>query len=228
GLQEIREGIEEVRVQPESERPVTLLVSTSLASYWLMPRLARFKAQHTGFDLRCITMDSDRDIPVADFDLCIALGAAQWPGMQRWYFTDEALFPVCSPAYIKERGPIVDNRALLRHELLHLEERYYSRFDWGKWFVHFGFDARDTPQGWTSNDYSIVIQAALEGQGVAIGWRHIVQPLIENGSLVRPINESISTDNPFYIMAPRDREVATATRALRDWLVHEMGALPAK
>ena len=82
GLQELREGIEEVRVQPDLDRRLTLLVSTSLASYWLMPRLARFKQQHPGIELRCITMDTDRDIPVAEFDLCIALGAAEWPGMQ--------------------------------------------------------------------------------------------------------------------------------------------------
>ncbi|MEM7206433.1 MAG: LysR substrate-binding domain-containing protein [Pseudomonadota bacterium] len=221
GLQEIRAGLDEVRVRPDQPERLTLLVSTSLASYWLMPRLARFKHAHPDVDLRCITQDTDRDIPQADFDLCIALGSGKWSGMQQWLFTDEELFPVCSPEYVKASGDIRLNQDLLNCELLHLEERYHSRFDWGKWFGHFGIE-ETPPKGWVSNDYSIVIQAALEGQGVAIGWRHIVQPLIDQGLLVQPIDDSIKTDKPFYILSPESRPLSKSGEALRDWLVSQM------
>ena len=221
GLQEIRSGIEEVRVSRSMGERVTLLVSTSLASFWLMPRLARFKLAYPHIDLRCITQDTDRDVPLGEFDLCIALGNSEWPGMQRWLFAEEELFPVCSPTYLEQSKPLQQVSDLSTHELLHLEERYHSRFDWKKWFSHFRISTTP-PKGWTSNDYSIVIQAALEGQGIALGWRHIVQPLVDQGGLIRPIEERIATDNPFYIIAPEDREVSGAAQVLRDWLIAEI------
>jgi len=222
GLLEIRTGIEEVQSKKMTPQRITLLVSTSLASYWLMPRLGRFKLSCSEIDLRCITMDTDRDVPLAEFDLCIALGSKQWSNMQRWWFADEELFPVCSPDYLAGHELLKQPENLINHELLHLEEHYHSRFDWKKWFTHFEIYHRQLPSGWTSNDYSIVIQAALEGQGVAIGWRHIVQPLVEQGLLVRPLKHSIKTDNPFFISAPAGDELSQSAIVLRDWLIVEM------
>ena len=222
GLREIEEGLAEIRPSSSDDQQVTLLVSTSLASHWLLPRLGHFKQQYPGIELRCITMDTDRDIPIAEFDLCIALGSGDWPGMQRWFFTDEELYPVCSPEYLRSHRSLVDNGSLLDCDLLHLEERYHSRFDWSQWFAHFDIDSGPMPSDWIYNDYSIVIHAALEGQGIAIGWRHIVQPLVDRGALVRPIAESIETDNPFYIMAPIDRPIGESAQTLRDWLIGEM------
>lgn len=146
----------------------------------------------------------------------------QWPGMQRWLFTDEALFPVCSPAYLEKYGMFSQSEDLINHTLLHLEERYHQRFDWKKWFKHFSLDANKIPEGWVSNDYSIVIQAALEGQGIAIGWRHIVQPLIDQGLLLRPIPHIIKTRHPFYILATNNKPLSDDAMALRDWLIAEM------
>ena len=69
---------------------------------------------------------------------------------------------------------------------------------------------------------SPVLQAALEGQGVAIGWRHIVQPLLEQQQLLKPLDTSIQTDNPFFIIAPLDKPLSAQAAALRDWLIDEM------
>ena len=76
----------------------------------------------------------------------------------------------------------------------------------------------------TFNDYSIVLQAALEGQGLALGWRHIVEPLIAQGRLVRPVPQSVSTDQPMYIVASRAGRVRSDVMALKDWLVQEASA----
>ena len=83
--------------------------------------------------------------------------------------------------------------------------------------------ARATKQ-FSFNDYSIVLQAALEGQGVALGWRHIVAPLIEQGLLVRPLKESVTTDQPMYIIASRAGRSRPDAMYLRDWLMAEVKA----
>lgn len=106
--------------------------------------------------------------------------------------------------------------------LLHLEERYRPRFDWVGWFGHHGLQAGSLP-GDRSNDYSLVIQAALEGQGVALGWHHIIADLIGTGRLVA-LAEPLVTDRPFAILHAARRAPRPDAVALRDWLVATMAS----
>lgn len=223
GYAEIRAGIQEALAMNEGHERVTLMVSTSLASYWLMPRLGEFKQQYPGIDLRCITQDTDRDVRSGDYDLCIPLGGSSWPGFRSWKFVEEELYAVCSPAYYESVKPVGGAGGLLSCDLLILEERYESRFNWHNWFKRLGVDAGDRIDGATSNDYSIVLQASIGGQGVALGWRHIVQPLLDEGILVRAVEDSVRTDRPFYIIAPESLPLRPAVTALRDWLIVQMG-----
>lgn len=226
GFAEIRAGIQEALASSEGHERVTLMVSTSLASYWLMPRIGEFKQRYPGIDLRCITQDTDRDVRSGDYDLCIPLGGGHWPGFQSWKFVDEELYAVCSPAYLDGARPVESAHDLLSRDLLILEERYESRFNWDDWFKHLGVDTNQRIEGATFNDYSIVLQAAIGGQGVALGWRHIVQPLVDEGVLVRAVAESVRTDHPFYIIAPESLPLRPSVVALRDWLVMQMGDVP--
>ena len=66
-----------------------------------------------------------------------------------------------------------------------------------------------------------MLQAALEGQGLALGWRHIVEPLIAQGRLVRPVPHSVTTNQPMYIVASRAGRARNDVMALKDWLVRE-------
>jgi DNA-binding transcriptional LysR family regulator len=97
-----------------------------------------------------------------------------------------------------------DVQALTRTTLLHLEERYRpSALDWAGWLARFGVALERRTRLFRFNDYSVVLQAAIEGQGVAMGWRHLVEPLIAQGLLVRPVPQSVTTDQPIYIVASR-------------------------
>lgn len=223
GFLHIQQGLDEARSHAGTRGRVTLLVSTSLASYWLMPRVAQFKAAHPSIDLRCITQDTDRDVGAGDFDLCIPLGRGSWPGYRHWKFCDEEIFPVCSADFLTRAGTIGSPAELLQHPLLHLEERYASRCNWRKWLSHFGVTASRHLPGQTSNDYSIVLQSALEGQGLALGWRHIVQPLLDQRLLLRPIPQSVCSRDPFYILSPDQRVLSSEANILREWLIREAG-----
>lgn len=224
---EITAGIQEVVAAGDAHERVTLMVSTSLASYWLMPRLAQFKQLHPGIELRCITQDTDRDVRTGDYDLCIPLGRGRWPGFHAWQFAEEEVYAVCSPAYLERMPPLTSPGDLLSQDLLVLEERYHSRIDWPGWFRGVGVDVRRPVEGATSNDYSLVLQAAIGGQGIALGWRHIVQPLLDEGVLVRAVEAGVRTENAFFIIAPASTALRPAVIALRDWLMEQIGAMPA-
>jgi len=105
--------------------------------------------------------------------------------------------------------------------LLHLEERYRPRLGWSGWLARFGVSLGRSTKLFRFNDYSVVLQAAIEGQGVALGWRHLVDPLVEQGLLLRPVPQSVTTDQPIYIVASRRGKLRAEAVYLRDWLVAE-------
>ncbi len=220
GLTLIDQALREVRTMTNGHQ-VTLAVSTATATWWLLPRVARFKQQHPDIELRCITTDTDLDLGRERVDLAITLGTGEFPQHQRWHFVDEEVFPVCSPSYLRSHGSITDVQALTRTSLLHLEERYRPRLDWSGWLARFGVSLGRNTRLFRFNDYSIVLQAAIEGQGVAMGWRHLVNPLIEQGLLVRPVPQSVTTDQPIYIVASRRSKLRPEAVSLRDWLIAE-------
>ncbi len=220
GLTLIDQALREVRTMTNGHQ-VTLAVSTATATWWLLPRGARFKQQHPEIELRCITTDTDLDLGRERVDLAITLGTGEFPQHQRWHFVDEEVFPVCSPAFLRSHGPMADVQALTRTSLLHLEERYRPRLDWSGWLARFGVSLGRNTRLFRFNDYSIVLQAAIEGQGVAMGWRHLVNPLIEQGLLVRPVPQSVTTDQPIYIVASRRSKLRPEAVSLRDWLIAE-------
>lgn len=222
----IDQALAEVRGMAGGEQ-VTLAVSTATATWWLLPRIARFKARHPSVELRVITTDTDPDLARERIDLAITLGSGGFAQLQRWHFVDEEIYPVCSPAYLKRERGLRSLAALARTTLLHLEERYaHPRLDWAGWLARFGVALeRASTRQFRFNDYSVVLQAAIEGQGVAMGWRHLVEPLIHQGLLVRPVPESVTTDQPIYIVAPRRGRLRPPVLALRDWLMEEARGL---
>jgi DNA-binding transcriptional LysR family regulator len=218
GLSLIDQALREVRSMQAHQ--VTLAVSTATATWWLLPRIARFKQQHPDIELRVITTDTDLDMARERIDLSITLGADGFDTLQKWHFVDEEIFPVCSPKFLKV-NPLPDLQALANSPLLLLEQRYRPRMDWKEWLQHFNVRLSRRPQLFRFNDYSIVLQAAIEGQGVAQGWRHIVQPLIQQGLLVRPLQQSVTTEQPLFITAPAAKALRPDVAFLKDWLVAE-------
>lgn len=223
GLNVIYQAVREVRSM-SVEHQVSLAVSTATATWWLLPRIARFKKLYPKIELRVITTDRDLDLDQDRVDLAITLGSNSFENYQHWKFVEEEVFPVCSPEFLRQHGPIREVQSLLKHPLLHLEERYKSRISWADWLKAHGVQLRRESPMFRFNDYSIVLQAAIEGQGIAQGWQHIVSPLIAQGLLVRPLQESITTQQPFYVIAPRNLELRSDVLNLKNWLIAEANA----
>lgn len=203
--------------QQDQAGVVTLSVSTSLASHWLLPRLPDFKRQHPDIELRLITTDSDAHVGTDDADLWIPLGPAARKGLIAHVFKAEEMIPVAAPRLAESLANSTDAE-LVNGPLLHLEERYESRYNWWRWFTDHDVPAPTTLPGYRSNDYSLVLQAALDAQGIALGWRHIVGDLIDQGRLVG-LAPPIETDRPFLILHRAAAEHRPDIITLRDWLI---------
>ena len=201
---------------------VSLSVSTSLANFWLLPRLPDFKRRHPDIDLRVITTDSDDAVGLDDADLWIPLGLERPGHLEATLFRVERIVPVAAPTVVDEL--FADGRPepgrLAEAPLLHLEERYRPRYNWERWFADHDVVLLHSLGGYRSNDYSLVLQAALDGQGIALGWEHIVTTLLDDGRLVA-LADPVETDQPFPILQrPGITAAARSDKvvALRNWL----------
>ncbi len=204
---------------------VTLSISTAFATYWMLPRLARFRQAHPAIDLRLQTTDQDLDLAAEGIALGIRHGKGDWSDYESALFMAEEVHPVCSPGYLSAFGRIRAARELPRHTLIHLDEPYRKRMGWSDWFAAAGIDSPWPEAGLRLNDYALVIHAALEGQGVALGWRHLTQGLVEQGHLVRPVSNAVRTGAGFYVVAPRAAPADADAAAVRDWLIAEARAM---
>ena len=181
GLMHILNSAESVARRVPEEH-VSILCSTAFAHYWMLPRLATFRRHNTDIDIRLQTTDKDIDIADEPLSFAVRLGSGDWPGYRSLRLGPEKIYPVCSPAYLEKAGKPGTASDLPDHELIHLDEPYRPRAVWRDWFGAQGIDYVDRGGGLRFNDYALVIQAAIAGEGIAYGWDHISRGRGEAGS----------------------------------------------
>jgi len=219
GLSHIRKSAEELRSQAVDAH-VTLSASTAFTSFWMMPRLQQFREDVPGIDLRIQTADRDLEIVSEGIPLAIRGGTpASWPAYDTMLLADEEIYAVAGPSYFREQPVPQTVGDLAAHRLIHLEEPYRDAADWNDWFVSAGLESGMGTRGLVINDYVLVIQAVMEGQGIALGWRHLTERLIDAGLLVRVTDHSLRTGKGYYVVWPRARELSTSMTRVRDWLI---------
>lgn len=200
---------------------VTLSVSTAFANYWMMPRLSRLHNEHPTIDLRLQVVDKDSDLEHENVSLGIRRGRGGWKGYQSTCIAREEIIPIASASYIHLHGQPDSVETLAQHQFIHLEEPFRPRPKWRDWFAAFGYDYIDNGEGLRLNDYALVIQAAMAGEGIAIGWRHVVDSLIESGLLVQVLPESWVSGEEFHLIWSSKTTLSSYAEQVRDWIINE-------
>jgi DNA-binding transcriptional LysR family regulator len=203
---------------------VTLSISTAFANYWVMPRLTRLHGAVPGVDLRLQVVDRDLDLEHENVSLGIRRGRGNWPGYQSASIAREELLAVASPGYLAAQGVPGSIEDLDHHQFIHLEEPFRPRPKWRDWFQSFGVDYVDRGEGLRLNDYALVIQAAMAGEGIALGWRHVVDPLIKSRLLVPVVPQSWITGEKFHLIWSDRSTLTDSARQVRDWIIEEARA----
>ncbi|KGW82600.1 bacterial regulatory helix-turn-helix, lysR family protein [Burkholderia pseudomallei MSHR456] len=197
----------------------TLVTDFGFATYWLMPRLDDLKRAMPGVYVRVVT-SQDIDPQREHADVAILFGAGDWPGCTSTRLFQEHVTPVCSPAFRTAHADIARPADLLRAPLLHVQPTRPERWlAWRDWFDAHGLAAPPEPHGLTFNSYSLVIQAALMNQGVALGWAPLVDTPIAAGQLVRLVDAPVVTPRGYYLVLPPARPEARAVPLFRRWLL---------
>lgn len=224
GLQNIDAGLQAINAQHQHE---VLQVATdfAFAAYWLMPRLHRFHAANPQVDVSLVTSERSHNMLRTDIDVAVLFGEGRFKqGESHWLFSEE-VFPVCSPLLLQDRPLPLPAQALLEFPLLHLRgENSSNWFDWSGVFRQLGISSTPAPGQLRFDNYTLLIQAAIGGQGVAIGWRHLVDNLLAQGLLCRPINESVISRLGYYVVLPQRKRRSVLIQQFVDWLMAEQAS----
>jgi len=221
GLQNIDAGLSAITAQRQHE---VLQVATdfAFAAYWLMPRLHRFHEANPDVDVSLVTSERSHNMLRTDIDVAVLFGDGRFKqGESHWLFSEE-VFPVCSPQLLHNRPAPLTAQSLLEFPLLHLRgENSSNWFDWSGVFRELGITSPPAPGQLRFDNYTLLIQAAIGGQGVAIGWRHLVDNLLAQGLLVRPIPQTVISTLGYYVVLPQRKRRSVLIQQFVDWLMAE-------
>ena len=204
----------------EREGPAVLTVSVlpSFAAKWLVPRLGAIYSAHSEIEIRITASERLVDFGRDDVDFGVRYGFGGWPGLVSERFLTEEIYPVCSPALLQGPVPLARPEDLKHHILLHDD----TRDDWRMWLLAAGvaFEGFDPRRGPGFDDSSMMIQAAVEGQGVAIARSALADKDIVGGRLVKPFDGAVPAQMAYYAVYLKEREDEAKIRAFADWLKH--------
>lgn len=203
---------------------VTLSASTAFASYWLLPRLVKFRQSFPELELRILTTDQDVDLISESISLGIRRGTGNWANYECMLFAEEEIYAVCSPDYIEKVGPFEKPEDLLGCQLIHLNERFRPRPGWNDWFEAAGVAHYTEEDGLRLNDYALVIRSGLAGQGIILGWKYIVDNLLAEGRLIKAVDYTYRSGFGFYLLWPRTAISLVNVNSVRDWILNEQKA----
>ncbi|HXR56333.1 MAG TPA: transcriptional regulator GcvA [Casimicrobiaceae bacterium] len=208
-----------MREAGERNNPWRLRVSVtpSFAARWLLPRLGSFLARHRDIDLDVRSSVALVDFRRDDVDVAIRQGFGGWPDVHAEHLLSETFFPVCSPR-LSPRRPRVP-RDLAHYTLLRSDDEW-----WKPWFEAVGLDWPEPTRGPIFNDSALMLQAAVEGQGIALARTSLVGNDLKNGLLVRLFDIDVPAPRRFYLVYPPRIAGLPKLALFRAWLTDEIRA----
>jgi LysR family transcriptional regulator, glycine cleavage system transcriptional activator len=234
GFGRLAEAVQQMR---EEDRRPTLRVSAppSLAAKWLVPRLSGYAALNPGLDIRlsatAALIDEGPAPPATnggfheeEADLAIRFGEGEWPGCRVEKLMDVSALPLCSPRLLKGKRPLRRPDDLRHHTLLHDDTDYAGRPEWRAWLAAAGVDGIDAARGPRFNQAALALDAAAEGQGVALTLEPLARADLAAGRLAAPFEVRLMLRPAYYLVCPEGAAEEPATAAFRQWLLAEARA----
>ena len=220
GLDRLAEATERLRAHGAA-KSLTISVSPSFGAMWLVPRLDRFYAQHPEIEIRLDGTDRRVDVARGEADVAIRYGAGGYTGVRVDHLFDQRNTPVCSPALLANT-PLTSPDDLRQHTLLHVDWQD-SDASWRMWLNAAGVSGVDATKGPRFSQESMAVEAALEGQGVALLGDRLVSDLVASGRLICPFADTLRRPLSFayFVLTPQRGHKAKEIAAFRDWLLRE-------
>jgi len=221
----LTKAFDDIRAEVEAfgqstRKTVTLAVGPIFGTRWLVPRLAQFRSDLPNIEL--ILHDSPRitDAVMMGTHLAVDWGEGSWSGLQNYHLMDITYAPVLSKALMAERGGLKSPKNLARYSIIHQRDRS----EWAAWLALAGCAGLTLKEEITITDTNMVMQAAIEGQGVSLGIFPFVDQELKAGKLVKPFDIELKPTRSFYLLAKPSSERTPEVASVIRWLLDQAGA----
>jgi len=222
-LDDLDQAVARIR-REQAAQPVMLSTAIPFAALWLLPRLPRFRARHPDIEIFISADNRILDLDRERIDLAVRYCPETMAPPDAHRMFGERLQPVCSPALAADRSrPLKRPEDLARHVLLHIDDERgrFPWLSWSQWFAVVGVPETAGAGALRFNQFDLLIQAAIDGQGVALGRSPLVDRLLEQRKLVAPFPETAKTTRAYFIVRSAMAAKRPEAQAVVDWLAAE-------
>ncbi|BBP59484.1 transcriptional regulator GcvA [Pseudomonas sp. St316] len=224
GFERLTLGIERMR-EYSSSGVLTVTVSPAFAAKWLLPRIERFQAATPDTDVRLDTQLKAVDFLTQRIDVGVRYGAGHWPGLTAEKLMDEDIYPVCSPQLKGLPDNFQSLAELASETLIHdLSMDEHTGFTtWATWLEAAGVKGVSTQRGMKINNSAAVLQAAIDGQGIALARSVMARDDLAAGRLIRLFPDiHFASPLAYYVVYRPECASLPRLKAFRDWLFEEV------
>lgn len=223
GFDRLAMGLERLK-EASTSGVLTVAVSPAFAAKWLLPRIERFQTAWPDTDVRLDTNLKPVDFVAQRIDVGVRYGTGSWPGLAAEKLMSEEVYPVCSPQLLREHWRLEKPNDLAQETLIHdLSMDSHTGFPtWDTWLQKAGVTDVATKRGMKINNSAAVLQAAIDGHGIALARNVMARDDLAAGRLVRLFPEiSLASPLAYYVVYRAECCGLPKLVAFRDWLLKE-------
>jgi LysR family glycine cleavage system transcriptional activator len=215
----IAEGTDRI-FKPDIPGILTVQGYSTFAIRWLIPRLPVFRDLHPEISVRLHTSQWDVDFEHEDIDVCILIDDRSRTDLRYDYLFSSLIFPVCSPALLKNGKPFESPAELGDHTLLQV---YPSEKDWWTWLEKNEIEGVDPDSGLQFDSYDMALNTAMQSDGIALGMEPFVNRDLEAGLLVEPLpGRRVFARGDWYLACRKENAISQKITKFRDWMLDEV------
>ncbi|WP_420347453.1 transcriptional regulator GcvA [Pelagibius sp.] len=201
-------------------RTLTVSITPAFGAKWLIYHLPRFWEEYPEIDVRVHHSIQPVDLRQDDVDIAVRFGAGHWEGLVSEFLLRVDYVPVCSPSLLEGDNPLKRPEDLCRHTLLHEDDHS----GWVQWLAVAGVDSVDARRGPVIDDSTVILHAAAEGKGVALGRSSLIGEDLAAGRLVKPFDLTMSSDLGYHLVYLPSALERQKVKVFRDFLVDAASA----
>lgn len=229
GLGRISDVCARLRDRTRSEHTVVISCLPGFALTWLFPRLLNFDTAHPHLAVSIATDTGQHPFSAADADIGIRYGLGDYPGFHVEHLMSECLSPVCAPALLERPPGLGKLSDLVHHTMLHDETQSFGKAapTWDFWARNCGLVLPQPHKSRRFGQSNLVVQAAVQGLGVALGRKPLVIDALLDGRLVRPFHEVVQSPLSYWLVLRHDRIASAKLQSFISWVRSEVASEPA-
>ena len=202
---------------------LTIFSELCLAAHWLMPRLSRFQAANPNLSLKILTSNRPIEAETETFDVALTYGLSRSAAFQSQPLAPKTIVAVCSPEVRRRLPKRCQAKDLAAADLIHFEQRGCDWLDWPQFLAVFKARPRG-PARLIFNTYNSAVDAAIEGYGIVLGWRYVVDKPLKDGRLTEIEGFAVPSPDPLCAHTPANRTSYAAVQTFTNWMRSEMQA----